>query len=203
MTEKKFEKGEIIFREGDLGDLIYILKRGNVELKKRVDKGEVVLKVISKPSEFFGEMALIDHRPRSASAIASTETLVFAIDGPSFEKMIVSNGTFALKIIKNLSERIRNSNEQIEKLIETSPRKRIMNGMAEFAFQHGEHLDNGPFKASLRELRQWINSHLGIAFEEVDACVQWMLHSRIVAYAGTSRDHLLISSRFVREYTKP
>ncbi|MDR0390242.1 MAG: cyclic nucleotide-binding domain-containing protein, partial [Spirochaetaceae bacterium] len=95
MTEKKFEKGEIIFREGDLGDLMYILKRGNVELRKKVEKGEVVLKVISKPSEFFGEMAVIDHRPRSASAIASTETLVFAIDGPSFEKMIVSNGTFA------------------------------------------------------------------------------------------------------------
>jgi CRP-like cAMP-binding protein len=200
MTEKKFEKGEIIFREGDLGDLMYILKRGNVDLKKKVEKGEVVLKTISKPSEFFGEMALIDRQPRSASAVAITETTVLAIDGPSFEKMIISNGSFALKIIKILSERIRNSNEHLEKLIESTPRKRVMIGMAGYAFTYGEHLANGPFKVPLRELRQWINSHQGIAFEEIDACVTWMLHSRIVAYAGTGKDHLLISDRFVREY---
>jgi CRP-like cAMP-binding protein len=202
MTEKTFERGEIIFREGDLGDLMYILKRGTVELKKKVEKGEVVLKTITKPSEFFGEMALIDRQPRSASAMAVAETTVLAIDGPSFEKMIISNGSFALKIIKILSERIRNTNLQLEKLIETSPRKRIMNGMAGYAFQFGEHLANGPFKVSLRDLRLWINSHQGIAFEELDACVAWMLHSRIVAYAGTSRDHLIISDRFVREYNK-
>jgi CRP-like cAMP-binding protein len=200
MVEKKFEKGEIIFREGDIGDLMYILQRGNVELKKKVEKGEVVLKTISKSSEFFGEMALIDHRPRSASAIAVAETTVLAIDGASFEKMIVSNGNFALKIIKVLSERIRNSNQQVELLIGTSPRERMMNGMAEYAFKYGEHLSNGPFRIALRELRQWINSHYGIAFEELDACIQWMLHSRIVAYAGTSKDTLIISDRFVREY---
>lgn len=200
MTEKKFDAGEIIFREGDLGDLMYILKRGNVDLKKKVEKGEVVLKTISKPSEFFGEMALIDHRPRSASAIAITETTVLSIDGPSFEKMIISNGNFALKIIKILSERIRNTNQHLEELIETSPRKRIMTGMAGYAFKYGQHLDNGPFKVSLREIRQWINSHLGISFEELDACIEWMLHCRIVVYAGTGKDHLIISNRFVQEY---
>ncbi|MDR1430146.1 MAG: Crp/Fnr family transcriptional regulator [Spirochaetaceae bacterium] len=200
MTEMNFEKGEIIFREGDLGDRMYILKSGNVELKKKVEKGEVVLKTISKPSEFFGEMALIDHRPRSASAIATVDTALLSIDGHSFEKMIVSNGNFALKIIKILSERIRNSNQHLEELIETSPRKRIMAGMAGYALKYGQHLDSGPFRVSLRELRQWINSHLGIAFEELDACIEWMLHSRIVAYAGTSRDHLIISNRFVQEY---
>jgi CRP-like cAMP-binding protein len=201
MIVKYFDKGEVIFREGDIGDLMYILQEGSVDLKKRVEKGEVVLKTMTKPSEFFGEMALIDHRPRSASAIAASNTKVFAIDGPSFEKMIVSNGTFALKIIKILSERIRNSNEQLEELIETSPRDRIMFGMADYASKFGEKLANGPFKVPVRELRQWINSHRGIPVEELDPCLQWMLRSRIVAYAGSSRDHLIISDRFVREYT--
>ncbi|QQO09470.1 Crp/Fnr family transcriptional regulator [Breznakiella homolactica] len=200
MTIKTFEKGEIIFREGDLGDLMYILQEGTVDLKKKVEKGELVLKTLTKPSEFFGEMALIDGRPRSASAVAASDTKVMAIDGASFEKMILSNGKFALKIIKILSERIRNSNQQVEELIETSPRERIMIGMSNFALRDGERLKNGHYLVPLRNIRMWINGHLGIPFEEIDLCLQRLLATRIIAYAGTSRDHLIISERFVREY---
>lgn len=202
MESKEFIKGEIIFREGDLGDMMYVLQEGMVDLKKKVEKGEVVLKTISKPSEFFGEMALIDGRPRSASAVAVAPTKVLAIDGASFERMIVSNGKFALKIIKILSDRIRNSNQQLEELIDTSPRERVMTGMARFAAANGERIANGHYKVSIRELRLWINGHLGIPFDDIDAWIIKFLSTRIIAYAGSSKDHVILSQRFVQEYNK-
>ena len=121
----QFESGEVIFREGEPGDRMYILLAGAVELKIKVDRGETVIKTIDTPNEFFGEMALIDERPRSATAVALRRTNLLAVDGPTFEAMILTNGKFALKIIKVLSERIRRSNEQVSDLIETMPRERI------------------------------------------------------------------------------
>ncbi len=202
MESKEFIKGEIIFREGDLGDVMYILQEGMVDLKKKVEKGEVVLKTISKSSEFFGEMALIDGSPRSASAVAMAPTKVLVIDGKSFEKMILTNGNFALKIIKILSSRIRNTNQQLEALIVTSPRDRILSGMARFAAEFGEKLPNGHYKISVRELRIWINSNMGIPHDDIDAWIGKFLSMRIIVYAGTSRDHFIFSQNFVGKYDK-
>jgi CRP-like cAMP-binding protein len=202
MEQKEFIKGEIIFREGDLGDVMYILQEGVVDLKKRVEKGEVVLKTISQSSEFFGEMALIDGSPRSASAVASAPTKVFVIDGKSFEKMILNNGKFALKIIRTLSNRIRNSNQQLEELIDTSPRDRMMTGMAHVANEFGEKMPNGHYTVSIRQLRIWINSNLGIPYDDIDAWIGKFLAIRVIAYAGTSRDHLIFSQNFVQKYNK-
>ncbi|MDL2228662.1 Crp/Fnr family transcriptional regulator [Treponema sp. OttesenSCG-928-L16] len=202
LTVKTFEKGEIIFREGDLGDRMYILQHGMIDLKKKVEKGEVVLKTISKPSEFFGEMALIDGRPRSASAVAAAPSKVIAIDGISFEKMILENGKFALKVIKVLSERIRRSNKQVEELVETTPRERVMFGMAAFASREGERMPNGTYKASLRSMRTWINGRLGIIYEDIDQCITRLLQNRIIAYAASSREYVLLSERFVVKYDR-
>jgi CRP-like cAMP-binding protein len=202
MESKEFIKGEIIFREGDLGDVMYILQEGVIDLKKKVEKGEVVLKTIDSPSEFFGEMALIDGSPRSASAVAAAPSKALVIDGKSFEKMILTNGKFALKIIKILSNRIRNSNQQLETLIDTSPRDRIMSGMARFAVESGEKLINGHYKVSIRELRIWINGTMGIPYDDIDAWIGKFLSTRIIMYAGTSRDHILFSQSFVQKYDK-
>jgi CRP-like cAMP-binding protein len=202
MESKEFIKGEIIFREGDLGDVMYILQEGVVDLKKKVEKGEVVLKTINRSSEFFGEMALIDGRPRSASAVAAAPSKAFVIYRQSFEKMILNNGKFALKIIKILSERIRNSNYQLETLIDTSPRDRMMFGMAQFAGKFGEKLINGHYKISIRELRIWINSNLGIPYDDIDAWIGKFLSTKIIVYAGTGKDHLIFSQSFVQKYDR-
>jgi len=121
-----YESGESIFREGEVGDLMYILLLGSVDLKMKVERGETVLKTVDTPNEFFGEMALLDDRPRSASAVATKRTRVLAVNRQTFETMILTNGKFALKIIKVLADRIRRSNDQVSDLIETMPRERIV-----------------------------------------------------------------------------
>ncbi len=110
MTKEKLEQydsGEIIFREGEPGNKMYVLMAGAIELKKKLDKGETLIKTICEPNDFFGEMALIDDKPRSATAISVKRSNILVVDGAAFEAMILNNGKFALKIIKVLSERIR------------------------------------------------------------------------------------------------
>ncbi len=196
----QFESGDVIFREGDSGDRMYVLLVGAVDLKKKVDRGETVIKTVSEPNEFFGEMALIDDKPRSATAIAARRTNVLAVDGPAFEAMILSNGKFALKIIKVLSERIRRSNEQVSDLIETMPRERIARGMVDYALLHGERIHEGAVKVSLEALKGWINGHLGIPVDEVEAAVQRFLRLESLAWAPTSaktHEHLVLPRAFI------
>lgn len=197
-----YEAGDTIFREGERGDLMYVLLEGAVDLKKRVDRGETVLKVVSTPNEFFGEMALIDQGPRSASAVASTRTKLLAVDGPTFESMILANAKFALKIIKVLSDRIRHSNVHISELIETVPRERIAFGMADFARRHGERIHDGSLKVELEPMRAWINGHLGIAAEDIDTAVFHLVKGGTLSFAAKGKDHILLPERFLADHDR-
>jgi CRP/FNR family transcriptional regulator, cyclic AMP receptor protein len=202
---KSFEPGDVIFKEGEKGDLMYVLLEGAVELKKKVERGEAVLKVVDTPNDFFGEMALLDDRPRSASAIAVKKARALAVDGPTFESMIVSNGKFALKIIKVLSARIRRSNDQFSDLIETMPKERVARGMADFALQRGERIHEGGIKVNIEEMMAWINTHAGAPHDEIESTVYRMLKDESVSWAPTSartKECLVLPKEFIREFDR-
>ncbi len=197
----QFESGEVIFREGEPGDRMYILLAGAVELKIKVDRGETVIKTIDTPNEFFGEMALIDERPRSATAVALRRSNLLAVDGPTFEAMILTNGKFALKIIKVLSERIRRSNEQVSDLIETMPRERIARGLVDFAGNHGERIHDGAITIDAAAATSWINGHLGVPKAEVEAAIARFIRLESIAWAPTSaktHERLALPEAFIR-----
>lgn len=200
MTEQVYLTGESIFREGDPGDVMYVLLAGAVDLKKRVEGGETVLSTIDEPNEFFGEMALIDGRPRSASAVAVRDTKLLVVDRPAFEALIQSNGKFALKIIKVLSERIRCSNDLVSDLIETMPKERIQRGMADFALRFGERIHDGGIKVRMGDMKAWINGHMGIALDDLDAAVFRMLKDGAIRWAATSsqtKEHVVLPAEFL------
>jgi CRP-like cAMP-binding protein len=200
--ERTFEAGETIFREGEKGEAMFVLLEGAVELLVKVEKGEAVIKTVDTPNDFFGEMALIDDAPRSASARALRRARLLVVDGPSFESMILQNGRFALKIIKVLSERIRRSNDQLSDLIETLPRERIARGMADFALREGERIHDGSYKVAVGPMKAWINGHLGVPLDELETALFKFLKAESVSYAATSaktREHLLLPEAFVRE----
>jgi CRP-like cAMP-binding protein len=198
---KLLEPGDVVFKEGERGDLMYVLLEGAVELKKKVERGETVLKTVDTPNDFFGEMALLDDRPRSASAIAVKRSKVLAVDGPTFESMILANGKFALKIIKVLAARIRRSNDQVSELIETMPKERIARGMVDFALRHGERIHEGAIKANVEAMKGWINTHLGAAQEEIESTIYRLLKDETIVWAPTSaktKENLVLPEVFVK-----
>lgn len=195
---KVFMTGETVFAEGSQGDLMYVLVEGAVELRKKVGRGETVLKTVSTTNDFFGEMALIDGRPRSASAVAVKPTRLLVIDGPTFENMILTNGKFALKIIKVLSDRIRTTNLTIETLHELSPRDRFVRGLADYAAVEGEKIYDGRLKVIFVEFRNWANSRLGFSLEECDAMAARLVKAQLAAWSREGAE-LVVSESLLRE----
>jgi len=100
-----YEDGQIVFLEHEPGNELYIIQEGKVKITKLVGNNEVLLAVLKK-GDIFGEMALLDNKPRSASAIAFGPTKLMAINRTNFEPTVQAHPEIATKIIELLSERI-------------------------------------------------------------------------------------------------
>jgi len=196
-----FNEGDIIFRQGDPGDVMYILVSGAVELRIKVEKGEKLLKCVDTPHDFFGEMALLDGSPRSATAIAVKPTKLIVVDEAQFEKIVLSNGKFAWKIIQVLSQRIRNSNMQISELVELGLRDRVQRGMTDYALKFGEKIYTGGLKIPIQGVKEWLNTRLGIALTDIDSVIFRLLKDETITNAPTSaktKDYIVLSEEFIR-----
>jgi CRP-like cAMP-binding protein len=97
-----FEAGQVIFERGDPSDYMYGIVDGQVEIRV----GDRILETIGAGS-VFGEMALIDDEPRSATAVAKTECRVVEVDAPAFHELIVLHPDFALDVMKLMTYRLR------------------------------------------------------------------------------------------------
>ncbi len=117
---KHFEKGTVLFLEGDEGEDMYIVQSGKVAIKKKVTDGEAVLATLEK-GDFFGEMAILERQPRSATAEVTEDGDLIVIPGEMFGDMIRSNPEIAVRMLRKQSIRLRETNKQLERALTGAP----------------------------------------------------------------------------------
>lgn len=105
--------GEYIFREGELGTEMYIIHEGQVEILNRVGEEEALLALLEK-GDFFGEMSLLEELPRAASARALTATRLLQINGATFDQMLRDNPEIAVRMMRKLSRRLRETDDLLK-----------------------------------------------------------------------------------------
>ena len=99
---KKFKAGKTIFKEGTVGDMMYVVLAGELE----VSAGGRLVEV-AKPGDVIGEMALIDTKARSATVVAKTDCRLVPINEKRFLVLVHETPIFALLVMKTLAERLR------------------------------------------------------------------------------------------------
>lgn len=114
-----YGKGDLIFEEGELGSEMFIIQSGKIRIFKTIDSYDQTLAVLEK-GDFFGEMSVLEGMPRSASAEAEQDCELIRINSANFVAMIKANVEIAIRIMRKLSLRLRESNVQIEKLMHAS-----------------------------------------------------------------------------------
>lgn len=118
--ELTYAADEEIFKEGDLGNGVYVVKDGEVRISSFV--GENVRHVFSRiqPGEVFGEMAVLENKPRSACAVASGPTSVYFVPRDEMLKLVENSPALALNLLREISGRLREFNRQyIEEVLQT------------------------------------------------------------------------------------
>ncbi len=111
----RFEPGEIIIKEDDVGETVFIVERGRVDITKEKDGEKIYLGYMTS-GDIFGEMSIIDDKPRSATVTAAEETIVNVIHRDEFFDILQSNQAAAVKILKALFNRLRETNIQLLQL---------------------------------------------------------------------------------------
>lgn len=121
---REFAAGTTLFNDGEQGHEMYVVQAGLIQIHKRVRDIQKVIGSIG-PGEFFGEMALLNHKPRNATATVLEDARLLVVDARMFEAMIRGNIEIAVRLIKKLAQRLEESNEQIENLLLRDPSSRV------------------------------------------------------------------------------
>ena len=126
-TQKRltlFNKGDCIFKEGELGDICYIIRKGTVHISEIVEGiGDILLAELG-PGDIFGEMSLIDGTYRSASAIAVEDLELITIQRCDLEHLIYTDHTFAVKLVQMFSKRLKHANQLLESMLATTEERK-------------------------------------------------------------------------------
>ena len=109
--EASYEGGDVIFLEGSRAEKFFIIIEGKAEVWKDYNTEEPGLLAVHGKGQLFGEMALIDELPRSATMVAGTFTRVLFLYRDEFHRIIQNNSSVAISIIKSVSSMVRKSNE--------------------------------------------------------------------------------------------
>ena len=111
-----FNQGQVLFHEGDDGEEMFIIQSGRVAIKKKVKDGDTVLATLEK-GDFFGEMAVLERMPRSASAEMVEDGDLIVISGEMFGDMIKANPEIAVRMLRKYSIRLRETNRHLEEIL--------------------------------------------------------------------------------------
>jgi CRP-like cAMP-binding protein len=114
----------VVVREGDPGDALYLVVRGELGVIKGMDRIEEVFLGIIGQDDFFGELALIDHDPRSATVKTRADTVLLAVQADDFTNMIRDYPAIPMNVCKVLCQRIRALQARLKEpaKIRTNPR---------------------------------------------------------------------------------
>ena len=173
---KEFKRGQVLFREGEPGKEMYVVQAGKVNITKTVRETEKILATLGA-GEFFGEMSILNNKPRSAGAVVAEDAKLLVIDPKTFEAMIRGNVEIAVRLIKKLSDRLQEADEQIENLMMREPNSRIVHYLWQNAVKRGKETPQGKLvTVNLSEL----HGRMGLTAAEVQEAVNKTAKARII-----------------------
>jgi CRP/FNR family cyclic AMP-dependent transcriptional regulator len=139
---REFRAGEVLFREGESGEEMFVIQSGVVRITKRVGGEERPLATLGR-GEFIGEMAILNEKPRTATATVVEDAKLLVIGAKTLEMMISKNSEIALRLVKKLARRLDSADELVQILLNPDPEARVMLGLKRHAEAFGEETATG------------------------------------------------------------
>jgi CRP/FNR family cyclic AMP-dependent transcriptional regulator len=161
LTPRSYRRGEVIFHQDDPGSAMHIVKSGQVKIATTSPEGEEVIIAILKNSDFFGELSLLDDKPRSANAVAMEATQTLMLRRGDFMDILDQHHEMVSAVLTSLSERLRRTDQLLEDAVFLDLPARLSKRLLELAQKHGVKTDKG-LEIDLRLTQQDLAAALGV-----------------------------------------
>jgi CRP-like cAMP-binding protein len=165
-SRRSYPKDTVVFFENEEGDFFFSIVTGRIKVTILGDDGREVILSILGPGDFFGEMALLDNEPRSATAIAVEDSELLSLHRHDFQSVLADNRSIMAALIKILAARIRRANHQISTLALLDVYGRVARVIVDMARDEGRRLKDGRI-AFRRATHQEIANRIGTTRETV------------------------------------
>ena len=164
-TRRRCPKETVVFFENEEGDSFFMILEGRIKVTILGDDGREIILSILGPGDFFGEMALLDNEPRSATAIAVEETELLSLQRADFQG-VAAKRSITGALVKVLTARLRRANHQISTLALLDVYGRVARVILDMAREEGKRLKDGRI-AFHRPTHQEIANRIGTTRETV------------------------------------
>ena len=182
---RRYRSGEAVFHKDDPGAMLYILVGGLVKITLPSEEGHEAVLALVGAGEMFGELALLDGQPRSASAVAMETSEALTIRREDFLEFLKDHADASISIIAMLSRRLRNTNDLIADTLFLDTPTRIAKKLLDLAADFGKPNEDG-ITIDLRLRQQDMASMVGASRESVNRCLI-LLEQRGIIRLDTQR----------------
>ncbi|MDY2941042.1 MAG: Crp/Fnr family transcriptional regulator [Varibaculum sp.] len=143
MAEISLRRGQVLFREGDPGDRLFVILEGKLKLVHASTDGRENLLSVLGPGEIVGELTLFDPGPRSTSATAVSPAKLVYLEHADLMKMLDENTELAKHMLKGLAKRLRRTNDALADLVFSDVPGRVAKALLDLAARFGTKTDEG------------------------------------------------------------
>ncbi len=172
----------VLFREGEEGHDMYVIQAGTVEILRTTGDGQRTLAILPA-GEFFGEMAIINDRARSATARVREGAKLLVIDRNTFEAMLRGKSEIAVRLIKTMAARLERANQQVELLLLKDSNHRVVQCLRRLAEDNADEVA-GTGAVVIAASHQEIAARVALPPDEVLDVLQRLAMARLIVHAG-------------------
>ena len=182
-SRRRCPKDTVVFFENEEGDSVFMILEGRIKVTILGDDGREIILSMLGPGDFFGEMALLDNEPRSATAIAVEDTELLSLHRTDFQSVMGNNPGISAALIKVLSTRLRRANHQISTLALLDVYGRVARVILDMAREEGRRLKDGRI-AFRRATHQEIANRIGTTRETVTRMLKDLERQGLIRVEG-------------------
>jgi len=165
---REVESGQTLFLKGEQGTTLFVILSGTVSIQTSTSDGDVVHLAVRGPGEHFGEMSLIDGKPRMAGAITAEDCELLILERDEFQRCLRESPEIATAVMSTLADRLREAAEQHESRQELSVPGRLSELLLDLAESHGVDEANGGTRILLRLTQYDMADRIGASREAVN-----------------------------------
>jgi len=180
---RRYSRDDVIFHADESGDVFFLIREGQVKVTMISPEGKEIILSMLGPGDFFGEMALLDDEPRSATIIATEPLDVVTIFRNDFLAILNENFSITRKVLAELSRRLRSASNRIESLATMDVYGRLARFFLDLAREQGKKLDNG-YVAVTRPTHQSIANMIGTSRETVSRLIHDLMKQNLLLSEG-------------------